>query len=281
MIASTSLLISAAYLRDASAEQRATQDATLLASGLIRSGRAGWCLHRLAIGSRTAKLLRTVERLVLPGIAAHYRWRKSWIEARAHEALGAGARQMIVLGAGLDPMPARLARLYPRIHVFELDRQAAVALKVGALLDSGGQPANLSLLASDLEHEGLGAPLRAAPNFEPHAPTLVIAEGVAMYLSVAAVGRCLTELRDVAGNGYLLLATAMQLQAKGHPGFARQPAWLNAWLRWRGEPFRWGIDCVSLARAMARHSLRLEALADPRGDPCQGEWLFQASAVHS
>lgn len=274
MIASTSLLITAAWLRDANPQQQASSEGQLLRHGLRHAGASGRALHWITRNTAGSAFLRWAERHALPGIAAHYRWRKRMIETWAQDALRNGVRQVVVLGAGLDSLPVRLALQHSRGQVLEIDRTDAMRLKTRALEASFGLPANLRLLPADLSTGRVMDVLGSCDAFDPTRPTLVIAEGLLMYLPKSQAIRTARELSTSLAPGSCVIATAMQVDARGHIGFQGQPHWLGTWLRRSGEPFRWGIPQHGIAGALQRVGLRLQALADPAHDPCPGEWVF-------
>ncbi|MGV9288293.1 class I SAM-dependent methyltransferase [Streptomyces sp. NPDC003719] len=95
-----------------------------------------------------------------------------------------GARQVVLLGAGLD---ARAFRLDwpPDCVIFEIDRDGVLAFKhevLGAL--SAAPRATRVPIAADLRTDWAGA-LRAA-GFDPAVPTAWLAEGLLFYLPGAA-----------------------------------------------------------------------------------------------
>lgn len=277
MIATTSLLIAAAWLRDASPEQRDSLEARLLRHALLAAGLRGRALHAMASARTWNFLPRWAEQHVLPGIAAHFRWRKRRIEGWARDALDTGIRQVVVLGAGLDSLPVRFASGDRDLQVFEVDRDEAIGLKRRALQASFGHPANLHLVEADLSKQRVLEALTTSPAFDLARPTLVIAEGLAMYLPAGVV---LRNARDMANRLHprsLIIATAMQADAHGRPAFASQPRWLGTWLAISGEAFQWGLARDAIEDALARANLRLRSLADPADDPCPGESLFLAA----
>lgn len=276
MIARTSLVIAAARLRDAPDARRHSVEGRMLAHALRYAGPGGWLLHALVQRRFGRLLLRAFERIAFPGICAHYRWRKCWIQARVEDAITAGARQLLVLGAGMDPLPAHYARLHPWLRVFEIDRPPAIALKRKALQSGPGIPPNLHLVACDMACAGTPLPWLAHADFDSGAATVLVAEGVAMYLARERVLALLRMLRSQLPDGTRVIATAMQHGPDGAPGFMRQPRWVPAWLQRGGEPMLWGIPAAGLASTLFRHGLELVDVADDRTDPCPGESVFLA-----
>src|SRR5262245_53417831 len=70
---------------------------------LDAAGRRSWLDFALR-QAWSRRLLWLGERAILPGIVAHYLSRKRWIEQRVTDALTAGCRQVVILGAGCDTL---------------------------------------------------------------------------------------------------------------------------------------------------------------------------------
>ena len=279
MTARTALLIAAAWLRDADAAQGASPQAQLLRAGLEAAGAPGRRWRWLASHPPARALSRIAERLLLPGIAAHYRWRKALVEAWVGAATEAGNRQVVFLGSGLDTLPWRLAAAAPASTVFELDRAPAMAAKRKALAAAGVAPCdNLHLAGADLGDGDWPWTLRTHPAFRRGMDTLVVAEGVPMYLPAGALVRAIAHLRRMLAGRLRIVATAMERDPLRGPRFRNQSRWVDRWLRDGGEAFAWGLARGELAPALARAGLRLSRLADPDRDPCPGEWVFEAEA---
>ena len=256
-------------------ESPANDPSAPLARACLELDPRGRGLLRL-LGSRAGRAaLRAMQWLTIPRIAAHYAWRKRRVARWAYAAVDAGARQAIVLGAGWDALGLKLARHPAKPFVIELDAPATLAIKRRAI-----EPLeNLALVEADL---GAELRLRDVGGFDATAPTLVVAEGVLMYLEPARVVALANELRAAIDARLHVIATAMTNDAHWHPRFVRERPPARWWLRLRGAPFRWGVERFDLARVLADAGFELLELAradepaDP--DPAPGEWLFAAEA---
>lgn len=149
---------------------------------------------RLVAALPTPMLVGALEAAFVPGMAWHYLFRKAWIEAEARCALARGARQLLVLGAGFDTLAFRLARAYPDLAAVEVDRPATQARKRAVLDGEGEVPANLHLVPADLGTRGLDVVLDGCGALAPDVPTVVVSEGVLMYLREAEVEALLRAL---------------------------------------------------------------------------------------
>lgn len=283
---STSMLLAAAAVRQARRDGDATVQANArLARACLRGcGAAGRRLLFALDHAPGRWLLAALEAAYLPGIGAHYAWRKRHIRRWALQDCADGARQVVVLGAGFDGLALALLAQAPQLRAFEIERESAVAIKRAALREIGAEDPRLSLIAADLAHTPAAMALRAAPGFDPAAATVVIAEGVLMYLSPEELQRLLRGLAATLDDARLI-ATAMALRADATPGFARQRPWVQRWLRRAGEPFRWGASRACLPALLHAAGVRLERVADPQApadpDPSPGEWVFAGSLLRA
>lgn len=97
------------------------------------------------------------------------------------EATGAGARQVVLLGSGLDSRAFRLDWPAGSV-VYELDQPGVLAFKTRVFAGLGARPAaTLRSIPIDLRDDWAAALLAAG--FDATAPTAWLAEGVLLYLS--------------------------------------------------------------------------------------------------
>ncbi|MEY3896735.1 MAG: hypothetical protein RLZZ214_2255 [Verrucomicrobiota bacterium] len=203
------------------------------------------------------QILFGIERLLIPGIIAHYLVRKRRIELAVREAVAAGVSQVVVLGAGFDTLAWRLHTEFPQLSFVEIDHYATQTVKLQAL----EARANIHFLPLDLAKEPLAAYLRACPAFSLDRPSIFIAEGLTMYLSAERVGAV---MRDIAGLAGRLVFTFMERDDSGSIGFHGENPFVARWLRWRSEPFLWGISRQDLIPLLADAGLGHPVISDDK-----------------
>jgi methyltransferase (TIGR00027 family) len=165
-------------------------------------------------------ILKTVERLMLPGLMLHHAVRKRYIEDETGRALVEGARQVVVLGAGLDTLALRLRREFPRVPFVELDHPATQGAKRRVFGGPEAQPGeNLKILSADFTRQSADEVLAGCPGYDRSGRTLLIMEGVLMYLSPADVDRAFAAARRCGGPGSRFIFSFMEIGPDGHPGF--------------------------------------------------------------
>lgn len=123
--------------------------------------------------------------------------RTRFIDEALQRAVAAGARQVLVIGAGLDSHAYRCSEALAGVRVFELDRPATLAFKQRrAEAVAGRPPANLTCVPGDLQDEDPGV-LLARHGYDRSLRSFFIMEGVTMYVPEEAL--CAT-LRFVASH---------------------------------------------------------------------------------
>ncbi len=162
--------------------------AARLASGVASSDRAVGLVHR---GLGLASL----------GMTYHVALRTRAIDDALREGLVAGARQVVVLGAGLDARAYRMDELGDAV-VFEVDHPSTQRDKRERLRSAGIQPKarDARLVAVDFERDDLGTAL-ARQGFSASAPSFWIWEGVTVYLTPAAIAGTLRAMGAASAPG--------------------------------------------------------------------------------
>ena len=121
-------------------------------------------------------------------------------------AIRGGARQLVLLGAGLDSRGCRLDET-GKIAVFEVDHPATQQVKrerFQAYL--GNLPANIRYVAVDFERDAL-EPKLIESGYNPAVRTVVVWEGVIDYLTESAVESTLSTLARLLAPSSLLIFT--------------------------------------------------------------------------
>ena len=202
-----------------------------------------------------------------------------------------GARQLVVLGAGLDTYAYRGA-LRDRLRIWEVDHPATQEWKRRRLADAGiPLPATLTFAPIDFERETLAAGLAAA-GFDARAQTFFSWLGVAPYLTEDAVWSTLGFIAGLCGGAHVVfdyadppesLPPAMRL---AHERRAARVAGL-------GEAFLSYFESDTLrARLMALGFREVEDLGPPQiaaryfpgraaSMPGKGGHVLRASTVRS
>jgi methyltransferase (TIGR00027 family) len=195
---------------------------------------------------------RAVARLPDPYNVGAHLVRTRHVDATLAAALRGGARQVVVLGAGLDTRGYRFAARLGGVRFLEVDSpptQAHKRARAAAVL--GAPPAPVRYVPLDLAAGDLLGALRAH-GYAEDAVTLFIWEGVTMYLPEEVVRGTLRFVRAHAAPGSTLV---FDYAPSARPEIG-DPDSLPA--RW-GEPWVFGFPGESAAAAVEREGLAVVA----------------------
>jgi len=169
-------------------------------------------------------------------------------------AVGRGARQAVLLGAGFDSRAWRLPALMG-IPVFEVDHPATAGEKRNRLIAAGLDPSKVVQVVIDFDREAL-APTLARYGFDPCVPTLVVWEGVTNYLTRGAVDAVLRWVGGL-GDGSTLTFTYIHADVLADPkAFEGADRMLAAVAR-AGEAWTFGIQPAELGDYLRPFGLTL------------------------
>jgi len=130
-------------------------------------------------------IAKLVERITIPGILLHYALRKKCIRELVRSALANGVAQVVILGAGFDPLSSELQREFPTAVFWEIDHPATQLHKVRACSEIGIE--RVHFVAVDLAAAGLEREALIKSHFDPAKRTFWIAEGLLMYFPADVV----------------------------------------------------------------------------------------------
>jgi len=195
------------------------------------------------------------EFLLLPGITLHYVLRKRAIEQRTRDALKAGVKQIVCLGAGFDSLAIRFAEEIPDVNFIEIDHPDTQQFKEQALKDS--QKSNLHYLSIDFTHQNLKDRLSDFAAFDPTLATLYICEGVTMYLTEEEITHMFNAIRDLSGPQTKFLFTALEPQDSPRNNTRKL---LDYFLKLIGEPIKWSLESPEMSGFLEKQNCRLLSL---------------------
>lgn len=125
-----------------------------------------------------------------PPIRNNVRLRTRYFDGQLDQQLQQGCRQVVILGAGLDTRPQRMAA--PGVSYFEIDAPETQAFKKAKLEENSIDP-NTKYIGGNYVTDGMVDLLRQSA-FDVDLPTHVIWEGNTMYLNEIAVHQVLKNL---------------------------------------------------------------------------------------
>lgn len=229
----------------------ATED-VLVASGAVGQNRLGRLQQPYY-----RRFGAIAERLTVPGLTLHLALRKRWVSEEVEDALSAGVRQVLVVGAGLDTLGLRLAPSHPDAEFVEIDHPASQKIKRRALQTLGQTAPNHRLIAADFSRTSLQTVVGELDRWTPGEATAIVAEGLLMYLSDADVASFFDATAQIAGAGSRILFSYLQRTASGRFLLGPFSSFAVLGLRLQGEPWRWGLRSERLPDYLAAHGWRL------------------------
>ena len=166
--------------------------------------------------------------------------RKAFCEHQVGDGIVVGASQILVLGAGYDTLGWRLSAEFPEVKFFEIDHPATAALKAKGV-DVMGARGNLFLIAKDLGKHDLIDVLTGSPNWDRNAQSIIIAEGLVMYLAPESVKSLFEQCGASAGMGSHIAFSYIPTGIDGRPDAGPRTG-MMLWLqKVGGEPWLWSI----------------------------------------
>src|SRR5580693_3534194 len=142
-----------------------------------------------------------------PGMAHYVAVRSRSFDDFFAAAAGAGLRQAVILGAGLDTRAFRLDWM-PGTTVYEIDAPMVLAFKDSVLAGQGAVPrCDRRTVAADLRADWPAAVREAG--FNPAEPTAWLAEGLLPYLSDELMESLLGHVHKLSAPGSRIAADHM------------------------------------------------------------------------
>jgi len=249
---------------------------------LLRTNPQGNRLLRLVDSWAGRMLIRLMERCTIPGVIRHWNSRKRWIEQAWRIASADGFDTLVVLGSGFDTLSLRIA-LAPDNETRTIDVDHPVTLTARRTGIAGLVSPSHLLVEHDLCQPGLGAAIGAAIPMK--SSVFVLIEGVLMYLSPGRVSELFSELAALKAERLRVAFTFMEGSGSRPPAFRPRSRLVDGWLRWRGEPFRSGLDPENLASWLESRGYRLADFSTTPGrapgciHPLRGECAAVANRI--
>ncbi|RKH46757.1 class I SAM-dependent methyltransferase [Corallococcus sicarius] len=211
----------------------------------------------------TIRFAHLSERLLGQGQLVWFGLRKRWMAEQVEAAIAAGARQLLVLGAGFDPLAAMVAARHPEVLCLELDAPQTAEPKRTGILRAGLARANHQVITADLSRQSLAEALSRSP-WNPELRSILVAEGLLMYLKPAEVKGFFNAARALTGTGSRIAFSSVGADEHGNPRLGVLDRPIRFALRLAGEPMHWGIRPADVPAFLGHLGFR--ALAQPTPD---------------
>jgi methyltransferase (TIGR00027 family) len=222
----------------------------------------GFNVTTLAKHRLTRPLALRVANRMAPGAYPSELARVRFIDEVTLGEADAGLDELVLLGAGFDSRPYRLADRLQGVRVFEVDHPATQATKrvrLRRLLAE--EPAGVCFVPLDFARQELGTEMARAGH-DQRAATLFIWCGVAAYLSEQAVMAVLSWVGAHTSPRTSIVFDALWASVLGDQSNYYGTRELKKYGAAIGEPLRWGIADGQVEETLARVGLRAERVLD-------------------
>ncbi len=183
-------------------------------------------------------IAKLIERLTIPGILLHYALRKKCVAGLVRSALVNGVTQVVIIGAGFDPLSLELHQQFPSAQFWEIDHPSTQRHKLRSFSEIGAE--RVHFVAMDLSGTTLDGQALINGSFDPTQRAVWIAEGLLMYLTPDVVSSLMKTSKSLTAPSSQFVFTFMEKQSDGRFRFDSQSKLVDWWLHKRGEPFLWG-----------------------------------------
>jgi methyltransferase (TIGR00027 family) len=194
---------------------------------------------------------------ITPGIYGVQISRTRFIDDVVQEALSQGIEQVVILGAGLDTRPYRLAGM-EHAHVFEVDLPSVQEEKKKKLQQHFGYlPEHVTFLPIDFDIQSLEA-VFSGTAFDSASPTVFVWEGVTQYLTEEAVHQTLAFVGTSAPGSVLVFTYVLKSLIERRSSLPGADKMMDRVAK-QGAPWIFGLEPESLASFLEPFHLRLLA----------------------
>ena len=133
------------------------------------------------------------------------------------------------------------------MNFFEIDHPATASLKAKGI-ETMGPRDNLHLISEDLGKRKLVDVLESDDSWDSTMQTVIVAEGLLMYLPPEAVRDLFNQCTAIAGPGSRIVFTYIATGADSRPDAGRWTGLVLWILKVTGEPWLWSIQPEELGQ---------------------------------
>jgi len=192
---------------------------------------------------------------IMQGIYGAQVCRTRFIDDAVQSALSQGIEQLMILGAGFDTRPYRLAGI-SSVKVFEADLPSVQEAKKKRLQKHFGRlPEYVTFIPIDFDTQSLEASLTGTA-FDLSRPVVYIWEGVTQYLSEEAVRQTLTFIGTSAPGSMLLFTYVLKSVIERRSNLPGADKLMDTVAK-QNAPWRFGLEPSEVAGFLKPFRLNL------------------------
>jgi methyltransferase (TIGR00027 family) len=185
--------------------------------------------------------------------------RKLFVEDEARAAVAAGIRQLVVLGAGYDPLALRLCLEHPDLRAFEIDYPATQEVKRRALALHATEPPGLTFVPVDFATQTAEERLRETAGFDRSRASFFVCEGTLMYLTPPEAESVFALVRRLSPRRSRFVFTWVDAELLANDPKAIS---LGKVLKATGEPLQSSYEPGAMGPFLEKHGMRLTGAGD-------------------
>lgn len=194
---------------------------------------------------------------IMSGIYGAQICRTRFIDEAVEQALSRGIGQVVILGAGLDTRPYRLAEM-ERVKVFEVDLPSVQEVKKKRLHKLFHRlPGHVTFVPIDFDRESLETAF-AGTAFDRSSQAVFVWEGVTQYLTEEAVRRTLAFIEASSPGSELFFTYVLRSVIERRSDLPGAEKLMNMVAK-RGAPWLFGLEPSGVASYLAPFHLKLVA----------------------
>jgi methyltransferase (TIGR00027 family) len=189
--------------------------------------------------------------------------RARYAEGKLMEAVKAGVKQYVILGAGLDTFAFRVPGMVNRIKIFEVDSLATQGNKIKRIKDAGLEvPDNLHFVPVDFNERNFENALKNA-GYNPNELSFFSWLGVTYYLPIESIVAVLCKVAEIAPKGSSIVFDYMDNDGFDPKKAASRVSLMRQITQRCGEPMITGFDPLLLGEQLERIGFILQENLSP------------------
>ncbi|GEM_PF-3270322 len=197
----------------------------------------------------TLRFFETAERLFGRGQIFWLGVRKRWMADVVEQSIASGARQLLVVGSGFDPLAVMMAHKHAEVFCVEVDTPSTASPKRTGIEGAGLACSNHLVLDANLASSPLDE-LLGPSGWRNNVRSVVVAEGLLMYLRPVEVESFFAQVRRCTVTGSRLAFSSLSEDKHHRPRLQFGGALFNHFVRTvlslSGEAMHWGVLPTSI-----------------------------------
>lgn len=188
--------------------------------------------------------------------------RTKYIDETVRAALLDGTEQILILGAGFDSRGIRFHDMANKAKIFELDAPATQNAKIERYKEKGITiPDNLIFIPIDFDKQNISDRLSEC-GFERNKKSLIVMEGLTMYLQPESIDNLFNILNDFTGEGSKIVFDFIYSSVLNHKNLYQGEKELVESASRNGEEFCFGLEKENVPEFLGKYGFGTLDISD-------------------